>query len=166
VIGATLHKAAQYDFLSGLLGLGVNGRISRMVVEMAGIEPGDSVLDVGCGSGNLTLTAASYAGASGSVHGIDASPEMIELARKKAQRTGVRADFRVGLIERLDFPDGAFDAVISRLVMHHLPDGLKRRGLAEMLRALKPGGAYFWPISTLRLTGPCPGCSRLWSARG
>lgn len=141
--GATIHTAGRYDLHTSLLGLGENRFNSRMIVEMSKIKPGDKVLDVGCGSGNLTLTAKKYAGASGSVHGIDASPEMIEVARKKAERRRAEAIFEVGLIEKLPYPDTTFDVVISRLVIHHLPDDLKRRGFAEIFRVLKPGGLFF-----------------------
>lgn len=141
--GATLHKASQYDIHTSLMGLGVNRSNSRMIIEMAKVKLGDQVLDVGCGSGNLTLTAKRYVGASGSVFGIDASPEMIEVARRKAQRSGATAVFEVGLIENITYPDATFDVVVSRLVMHHLPDDLKRRGIAEIFRVLKPGGLLF-----------------------
>ena len=141
--GATLHKASQYDIHTSLLGLGVNQPNSRMIIEMAKIKTGDKVLDVGCGSGNLTLTAQKYVGASGSVYGIDAAPEMIDVARKKAKRTGTKAVFEVGLIEKLPYQDATFDVVISRLVVHHLPDDLKRRAFAEILRVLKLGGLVF-----------------------
>ena len=141
--GATLHWVSKYDIVAGLMGLGANRPNSRMIVEMAGISAGDKVLDVGCGTGSLTLTAQRYAGASGSVHGIDASPEMIEIARRKANRGGSQAAFEVGLIEKIAYPDATFDVVISRLVIHHLPDDLKRLGLAEMYRVLKPGGLLF-----------------------
>jgi len=138
--GTTIHWASHYDIVSGLLGLGSNGANSRMVIELAKVEPGARVLDVGCGTGSLTLTAQSYAGPSGKVYGIDAAPEMIEAAKKKASRSGSEVVFDVGLIEKLAFPDATFDVVISRLAMHHLPDDLKRRGLTEILRVLKPGG--------------------------
>ncbi len=141
--GATLHKASQYDIHTSLMGLGVNGSNSRMVVELAKVKPGDKILDVGCGTGNLTLTAKKYAGPSGSVYGIDASPEMIEEARKKAKRSGLPATFEIGLIEKLPYPDATLDIVINRLVVHHLPDDLKRRGFAEIFRVLKPGGRLF-----------------------
>ena len=141
--GATIHKASQYDIHTGLMGLGVNRSNSRMIIEMAKIKLGDKVLDVGCGTGNLTLTAKRYAGASGSAYGIDASPEMIDVARKKAKRTGSETDFEVGLIEKIAYPDATFDVVISRLVIHHLPDDLKRQGFAEIFRVLKPGGLFF-----------------------
>lgn len=138
--GRTLHWAGEYDIFSRLMGMGANARNSRMVVELAGIRPGESVLDVACGTGNLTLTAKTYAGPGGRVHGIDASPEMIAVARKKAEQSGNAVVFDVGLAEKLAFPDAAFDVVISRLAMHHLPDDLKRAAFAEMLRVLKPGG--------------------------
>lgn len=138
--GSTLHWAGQYDFFTSLFGMGVNARSSRMVVELAGIQPGDRVLDVACGSGNLTLTAASYAGPNGKVYGIDAAPEMIDVAKKKAERAGSGVIFQIGLAEKLDFPDATFDVIISRLAIHHLPDDLKRRAFAEIRRVLKPGG--------------------------
>jgi ubiquinone/menaquinone biosynthesis C-methylase UbiE len=138
--GVTIHWASQYDLFTSLMGLGVNRPNSRMVVELARIKAGDKVLDVGCGSGNLTLTAKVTAGSSGAVYGIDASPEMIEVARNKARKSGSEAAFDIGLIEKLAFPDASFDVVISRLVIHHLPDDLKRQGFAEIFRVLKPGG--------------------------
>ena len=141
--GAIIHAASKYDLHTTLMGLGVNRSNSRMIIEMARIKPGDTVLDLGCGSGNLTLTAQNYTGRSGSVYGIDGSPEMIDVARQKAQQSGSSAIFEIGLIENLRFPDSTFDVVISRLVMHHLPEDLKRRGLAEALRVLKPGGLLF-----------------------
>ncbi len=141
--GATLHNASQYDFHTSLMGLGVNQSNSKMVVEMAMIKPGDKVLDVGCGSGNLTLTAKKYTGKSGSVYGIAAAPEMIEVARKKASQLRTEVVFDVGLIEKLPFADATFDVVISRLVIHHLPDDLKRQSFTEILRVLKPGGTLF-----------------------
>ncbi len=141
--GRTLYWASQYDLMTSLMGFGANSANSRMVVEMAGIKPGDKVLDVGCGTGNLTMTAKKYAGENGTVVGIDASPEMIETARKKATRAGSNTQFEVGLIEKIPFPDGTFDAVINRLMVHHLPDDLKRQAFVDVLRVLKPGGLFF-----------------------
>jgi len=138
--GVTIHWASHYDIFSRLMGMGVNHPNSRMLIELAGIKPGDTVLDVACGTGNLTLTAQTYAGPGGKVYGIDAAPEMIEFGKEKASRSGLAVIFDVGLIEKLDFPDGTFDVVISRLAIHHLPDDLKRKAFTEILRVLKPGG--------------------------
>jgi len=138
--GVTIHWASEYDIFSRLLRLGVNQPNSRMVLELARINPGDIVLDVCCGTGNLTLTAQSYAKPGGKVFGIDASPEMIEVAKKKASHSGSEVVFEVGLIEKLAFPDATFDTVINRLAIHHLPDDVKHRGFEEILRVLKPGG--------------------------
>ncbi len=138
--GRTLHWAGEYDLFTTLFGMGVNARNSRMVIELAKVKPGDTVLDVACGTGNLTLTARTYAGPTGKVYGIDASPEMIEVAKKKAARAGTGVIFKLEAAEKLDFPDSTFDVIISRLAIHHLPDDVKRLAFAEMLRVLKPGG--------------------------
>jgi SAM-dependent methyltransferase len=58
----------------------------------------------------------------------------------KAARRNLPIDFKVGVVEHLDFRDQTFDVVVSTLMMHHLPDDLKRQGLAEIARVLKPGG--------------------------
>lgn len=141
--GRVLHWARFYDAAAFLMTFGREGRLRRETVERAGVAPGHSVLDVGCGTGSLTLAAKAAAGASGQVHGIDPSPEMIEVSRKKAARKRVDVDFRLGVIENLPFPDASIDVVLSSLMLHHLPDDLKRKGLAEVARVLKPGGRFF-----------------------
>jgi demethylmenaquinone methyltransferase/2-methoxy-6-polyprenyl-1,4-benzoquinol methylase/phosphoethanolamine N-methyltransferase len=98
------------------------------------------VLDVGCGTGDLTLAALAYAGPQGEVVGIDASPEMIEVARRKATRRGALVRFELAAVERIPFPDNYFDVALSSLMLHHLPGRLKQDGLAEVYRVLKPGG--------------------------
>jgi len=137
--GMLIRWAPYYDLAVTLTTLGHARRLRRLTVEYALIQPDDSVLDVGCGTGEVILLAKSRAKA-GKAYGIDPAPEMIAAARKKAARKNLDIDFRVGVIESLPFPDASLDVVTSSLMMHHLPEELKVRGLAEVYRVLKPGG--------------------------
>lgn len=137
--GALIRWAPYYDFVTNLMTLGQAPRLRKATIDQAMIKPGDSVLDVGCGTGEVTLAAKARA-RQGNVYGIDPAPEMISVARKKAARKRLEIDFRVGVIEALPFPDSSIDVVTSSLMMHHLPEDLKARGLAEIYRVLKPGG--------------------------
>jgi len=138
--GKTIRWARLYDVGSTLLSFGRGSALRRKIVELAGISRGERILDVGCGPGRLAILAGDVVGPGGEAHGLDPAPEMIALARQHAARAGVAARFEVGVIEALPYPDGYFDAVLSILMLHHLPDDLKRRGLAEVWRVLRPGG--------------------------
>ncbi len=135
--GNVIHWANRYDLVVEIMGLGQAGRLRRKTIEFAQIAPGERVLDVGCGTGALTLLAKQHAGSTGQVCGLDAAPEMIEVARRKAARQRAEVDFRVGVIEQLPYPDGSFDVVLSSLMMHHLPADLKPTALAEIRRVLR-----------------------------
>lgn len=141
--GKVLHWVAFYDALAFVLTLGRERSIRRETVERAGISAGESVLDVGCGTGSLTLAAKAAAGAQGRVCGIDPSPEMIEFATRKAARAAAQIDLRLAVVEDLPFPDASFDVVLSSLMLHHLPEDVKRKGFAEIARVLRPGGRFF-----------------------
>ncbi len=138
--GRTIGWAEHYDLVVQLLTLGRAKALRQLTIDQAQLRVGEVVLDVGCGTGDLTLLAKQRMGATGRVCGIDAGPEMIEVARRKAAKAHVEIDFRVEPIEALTFPDQSFDVVLSSLMMHHLPDDLKPRALAELHRVLKPGG--------------------------
>lgn len=140
--GRVLHSTRFYDVAAFLLTFGREKRIRRETVARAGVARGDAVLDVGCGTGTLTLAAKDVAGPHGNVAGIDPSPEMIAASREKAQKAGAEIDFRVGVVEHLPFDDASFDAVLSSLMLHHLPDDVKRQGFAEIARVLRPGGRF------------------------
>ena len=138
--GHTIHWAKYYDLTVQLLTLGQSKKLRAWTIDAAQIRAGESVLDVGCGTGVLTRLAKRAAGETGSVFGIDASPEMIEVARANATDEKLNIEFRLEPIEQLSFADNSFDVVLSSLMMHHLPDNLKRAGLREIYRVLKPGG--------------------------
>jgi len=137
--GKLIRWAPYYDFMVEITSMGHASMLRRMTVDNAQVHPGDSVLDVGCGTGEVALLAKTRTKAS-EVHGIDPAPEMIAVARSKAARKKLEIDFRVGVIEDLPFPDASLDVVTSSLMMHHLPEELKARGLEEVYRVLKPGG--------------------------
>lgn len=134
--GRTIRWARLYDLGTTLLSFGRCSALHRKIVELAAITPGERVLDVGCGPGRLAIVAAARAGSAGESFG----PEMIELARGNAARAGVRICFDVGVIEALPYSDDHFDVVLSSLMLHHMPDAPKRRGLVEIRRVLKPRG--------------------------
>jgi ubiquinone/menaquinone biosynthesis C-methylase UbiE len=138
--GTLIHWAKRYDLVVQLMAFGQARRLRRKSIDAAQIVPGERVLDVGCGTGDLTLLAKQRAGSTGQVYGIDAAPEMIDVARNKAARAKAEVDFRVSVIERLPFPAASFDVVLSSLMMHHLPDDLKPQALSELRRVIKPGG--------------------------
>lgn len=138
--GHLIRWARYYDPFVSLLMAGRRGRLRKTTVDLAQILAGSTVLEVGCGTGDVALLAKTRAGQQGAVYGIDPAPEMIAVAREKAARQGRRVDFQIGVIEALAFPDASFDVVLSSMMMHHLPAELKPRGLAEIARVLKPGG--------------------------
>jgi len=104
------------------------------VADAAGINPGDRVLDVACGTGVLTREAAGRAGPSGAVTGLDLSPEMLAVAA----RLSPELRWQQGSADALPFPDKSFDAVVGQFGLMFFPDPVT--GLREMRRVLVPGG--------------------------
>lgn len=141
--GHILNWGWRYDMMlwwSNLLSGGKWHELEQKIIEQASLQPGETVLDIGCGTGTLALAACAKVGPTGRVTGIDPGPKQINRARSKARRAGYSINFQVGVIEQLAFPDRSFDVVINTFVMHMLPEELKRQGLAEIARVLKPGG--------------------------
>lgn len=132
----------KYDAYMKKITLGREAELRSETVGLAQIKPGDSVLEVGCGTGTLTLASKRMAGPSGKVCGIDIIPGMIERSRQKASQANLDVDFGPGSIEEIPFPDNTFDAVMCSFMIFHMSDEVRRKGIAEILRVLKPGGRF------------------------
>jgi SAM-dependent methyltransferase len=113
-------------------------KISERLVELAGVEPGSRVLDVAAGYGEPSLTAARKTGSEGSVVATDISAEMISFGRERAANAGVdNIEFVESDAAGLDFPEGSFDAALSRWGIIFEPDG--EAAAARVSGFLKPG---------------------------
>jgi SAM-dependent methyltransferase len=103
------------------------------------LEPGERVLDLGCGAGTDSLVAARMVGSEGQVVGIDMTREMLDKARRAAGEMGAEnVEFVEGEAEQLPFADGSFDVVISNGVIDLIPD--KDAVFSDLHRVLAPGG--------------------------
>ncbi len=130
-----------YDTLVGLMSFGQERKLRQATLDLASIQPGERILEVGCGTGTLSIAARAKAGPQSQVTGIDIAPDMVETARRKAAKAGLNVQFQVGRIEAIPFPGGQFDLVLSSLMLHHIHgDAAKQQGLSEVFRVLKPGG--------------------------
>ena len=138
--GLIIRWPARYDWLVWLLTLGRERAFREKLVALARLAPGEAVLDVGCGTGTLAITARRQVGPSGTVHGIDASPEMIARAERKARTADVEVAFKIGSAQNLPFADAQFDAVTLTVMLHHLPRKGREECAREVRRVLKPGG--------------------------
>jgi ubiquinone/menaquinone biosynthesis C-methylase UbiE len=110
----------------------------KLLLDLASLAPGEQVLDIACGTGLVTFPAARAVGPRGRVVGTDLSAEMIKTVTALASQRGVQGEFARQDAERLEFPDGMFDAVLCALGLMYVPDGLA--AVREMHRVLKPGG--------------------------
>src|SRR5919198_1622444 len=117
------------------------------LVKFANVRRDQNVLDVGCGTGVVAITAARIGAR---VHAVDLTPELLERARENASIAKFEIDFREGDAEALPFDDGRFDVVLSQF--GHMFAPRPNVAIAEMLRVLKPGGTIAfatWPPELL-----------------
>jgi SAM-dependent methyltransferase len=108
-------------------------------VRHARLQPGEVVLDVGCGAGIDTLLAARLVGPGGRVIGLDMTPAMVERTREHAAMVGIDwVEARHGFMEAIPLADATMDVVVTNGALNL--STRKSRALAEMLRVLRPGG--------------------------
>ena len=130
--------APRYDWFNRLASCGLDQRWRRLALELGGVAPGQRVLDVCTGTGDLALLCAARLGGQGSVTGIDFTREMLNQAERKGRRRGARITWCQGDAEALPFPDGGFDRVVIGFSTRNLTD--LTAGLGELVRVLRPGG--------------------------
>jgi L-amino acid N-acyltransferase YncA/precorrin-6B methylase 2 len=138
--GEGCFGSAAYDDTAGLPDAALRASLGcGNPVAVAALEPGEAVLDLGSGGGIDVVLSARRVGPSGRIYGLDASPDMIALARANAAAAGAgNVEFLQGGIEDVPLPDAHVDAVISNCVINLSVD--KPRVLAEAFRVLRPGG--------------------------
>jgi ubiquinone/menaquinone biosynthesis C-methylase UbiE len=129
-----------YDSYMRKVTLGREHILRETTISLAGVKQGDYVLEVGCGTGTLTLAAKRRTGQSGKVYGIDIIPAMIELSQRKAAQAGEEAAFQLGSIDDIPFPADQFDVVLCSFMIFHMSEPVRRKGIAEIYRVLKPQG--------------------------
>jgi demethylmenaquinone methyltransferase/2-methoxy-6-polyprenyl-1,4-benzoquinol methylase len=130
--------ASNYDRMNDLMSLGMHRLWKHFAIGMADVKPGQKVLDVASGSGDLALAFAKRAGESGLVVMTDINAEMLAVGRDKVMDHGQIAPPALCNGERLPFPDDTFDCVTIAFGLRNFTH--KEQGLAEFARVARPGG--------------------------
>ena len=131
--------AEYYDKMNGIMSMGMVKRWHKFMFKKAGDISGKRVCDVGCGTGEISFMAAERAGPEGEVIGVDITPGMLEMARRKMadMEPPKEVDFRVGDALQMEFDDNTFDLVTSGYMLRNVTN--IQRAVEEMHRVLKPG---------------------------
>jgi demethylmenaquinone methyltransferase/2-methoxy-6-polyprenyl-1,4-benzoquinol methylase len=151
--------ARVYDLINSVMTAGLHHQWRRRAADLANVSPGDRVLDVATGTGDLAIELAERVTPGGQVIGSDFSEEMLALARKKAP--GLR--FEWGNALELPYEDGAFAASTVGFGARNFSD--LDRGVAEMARVVKPGGRVVILEITTPQKPPLSTFFRLWFDR-
>lgn len=125
-----------YDPLWKLMG---GDSTRRATIERAALEPGQRVLDIGCGTGSLAILIRRLH-PEVEVVGLDPDPKALARAARKARAAGVSLQLDRGFSDELPYPEARFDRVFSSFMFHHLDAEVKRKTLLETRRVLAPGG--------------------------
>jgi ubiquinone/menaquinone biosynthesis C-methylase UbiE len=118
-------------------------KFRRNQIGLMNIRKGEKVLEVGCGTGTLSILSKISVGESGEVEGIDIAPKMISKAKQKARKANLKINFKIASVNELPYHGNYFDLVISSLMFHHLPVEVKKEGMKEIYRVLKEEGRFF-----------------------
>ena len=141
--------------------LGRRRRVFTRVVALSGAQPGDRVLDLGCGGGYLARLLAAAVTPNGRVTGVDPSSQAIGHAWR---RDPGNCRFAAGVAQDLGLPDRSFDVVTSTLAVHHIPRSGTQDAFGEMYRVTRPGGrllvADFRPSGIGRAVHPAGSAMR------
>jgi ubiquinone/menaquinone biosynthesis C-methylase UbiE len=129
-----------YDSYMKKMTFGRERALRETTIGLARIKPGDSVLEIGCGTGTLTLAAKRQAGPTGRVFGIDIIPGMIEASQRKAAQARENITFQLASIDAIPFSADQFDVVMCSFMIFHMSETVRGKGMAEIHRVLKPQG--------------------------
>jgi demethylmenaquinone methyltransferase / 2-methoxy-6-polyprenyl-1,4-benzoquinol methylase len=148
-----------YDLINSIMSAGLHHSWRVRAADIAKVGPGDRVLDVAAGTGDLTIELSKRIGPGGEVVGIDLSEGMLALAREKAP--GIR--FEQGSVLDLPYADGEFGAATTGFAARNFSD--LHRGLAEMRRVVRPGGRVVVLEFTTPTRPPLSWFFQLWFNR-
>ncbi|MCV7112484.1 methyltransferase domain-containing protein [Mycolicibacterium setense] len=124
-----------YDLLTRVLGM---NPAYRELVAQAGLSGGQRIVEIGCGTGNLTIRAKK-ACPGADIVGTDPDPRALQRAQRKAKgMNGI--SFTRAYAQELPFDDGGFDLALSSMMLHHLDEATKTAAARELFRVLRPGG--------------------------
>jgi demethylmenaquinone methyltransferase/2-methoxy-6-polyprenyl-1,4-benzoquinol methylase len=155
-----------YDLVNRIVTLGMDKRWRRLAAQTCVDTKPLKVLDIGCGTGDLTINIAQLAPKDTEIIGLDYSPPMLEIARQKAVKTGVsqKVRFIEGEASKLPFPDAHFDSTVISFAFRNLTykNPVCFPHLAEVTRVLKPGGRYIIVESSQPENGFIRACFHLY----
>lgn len=142
--------AEYYDLMNLIMSAGMLRYWQRVFRARTGLRPGDHALDVACGTGELALIMAEQVGPEGHVWGIDLSPGMIDVGRRKVERSGLadRVTLQTGNALELPFEDDRFHCVATGFALRNVAD--IKAVVREMVRVTRPGGR----VACLELSHP------------
>ncbi len=134
---------SSYDSYMRNITFGRERLLRETTVKLAQVKPGDCVLEVGCGTGTLTLAAKKQVGPTGKAFGIDLIPGMIEASQRKAVAANEEVTFQEGSVNAIPFADNQFDVVLCSFMIFHMTDETLKKGIQEIFRVLKSNGRLF-----------------------